>query len=39
METSNASQPVPATEEIISDLPREILELGCMYMVYCCFPG
>jgi hypothetical protein len=30
MEQSNASHPVPATEEIIDDLPREILERGCV---------
>ncbi|KAJ7675324.1 hypothetical protein B0H17DRAFT_1080979 [Mycena rosella] len=28
METSNSSRPVPATEEIIENLPREVLELG-----------
>ncbi|ESK92693.1 zinc finger protein 364 [Moniliophthora roreri MCA 2997] len=28
MEQSNASRPVPATEEIISNLPREVLEAG-----------
>jgi hypothetical protein len=33
MEHSNASQPVPATEAIISDLPREVLEPGCV----CCW--
>jgi hypothetical protein len=29
METSNAGRPVPATEEIIENLPREVLEIGC----------
>ncbi|KAF9270716.1 hypothetical protein L218DRAFT_889414 [Marasmius fiardii PR-910] len=29
MENSNASRPVPATEEIISNLPREVLKEGC----------
>jgi len=28
METSNAGRPVPATEEIIENLPREVLEIG-----------
>ncbi|KAJ7492340.1 hypothetical protein FB451DRAFT_1123118 [Mycena latifolia] len=28
MENSNSSRPVPATEEIIENLPREVLELG-----------
>ncbi|RDB29358.1 putative RING finger protein P32A8.03c [Hypsizygus marmoreus] len=28
MENSNAHRPVPATEEIISNLPREVLEYG-----------
>jgi len=28
MENSNSSRPVPATEEIISKLPREVLEIG-----------
>ncbi|KAJ7459166.1 hypothetical protein B0H11DRAFT_2060603 [Mycena galericulata] len=28
MENSNSSRPVPATEEIIDKLPREVLELG-----------
>ena len=30
MENSNAHQPVPATEEVIQKLPREVLEEGCM---------
>ena len=29
MENSNSSRPVPATEEIISKLSREVLEIGC----------
>ena len=29
MEQSNASRPVPATEDIISNLPREVLEADC----------
>ncbi|KAJ7161289.1 hypothetical protein C8R43DRAFT_327052 [Mycena crocata] len=28
METSNSSRPVPATDEIIENLPREVLEVG-----------
>ncbi|KAJ6621076.1 hypothetical protein B0H10DRAFT_2018562 [Mycena sp. CBHHK59/15] len=28
MENSNSSRPVPATEEIIENLPREVLEVG-----------
>lgn len=28
METSNAGRPVPATEEIVENLPREVLEVG-----------
>jgi len=28
METSNSSRPVPATDEIVENLPREVLELG-----------
>lgn len=30
MENSNAHQPVPATEEVVEKLPREVLEEGCM---------
>lgn len=30
MENSNAHRPVPATEDIIAGLPRELLEVGCM---------
>jgi len=30
MENSNAHRPIPATEEIIAKLPREVLELECM---------
>ena len=33
MENSNAHRPVPATEEIIQKLPREVLEEGCEYDV------
>jgi hypothetical protein len=29
MENSNAHRPIPATEEIIAKLPREVLEAGC----------
>lgn len=29
MENSNAGHPVPATEEIMEKLPREVLEEGC----------
>jgi E3 ubiquitin-protein ligase RNF115/126 len=29
MENSNAHRPVPATEEIIAKLSREVLEVGC----------
>ena len=29
MENSNAHRPVPATEEIIAKLSRELLEVGC----------
>jgi E3 ubiquitin-protein ligase RNF115/126 len=29
MENSNSGRPVPATDEIIENLPREILEVGC----------
>jgi hypothetical protein len=29
MEHSNAHRPVPATEEIIDKLPREVLMVGC----------
>jgi E3 ubiquitin-protein ligase RNF115/126 len=29
METSNSSRPVPATDEIVEKLPREVLEVGC----------
>lgn len=29
MENSNATRPVPATEEIIDKLNREVLETGC----------
>ncbi|KAJ7109922.1 hypothetical protein C8R44DRAFT_800923 [Mycena epipterygia] len=28
METSNSGRPVPATEEIVENLPREVLEIG-----------
>lgn len=30
MENSNAHRPVPATDEIIDKLPREVLTVGCM---------
>jgi hypothetical protein len=33
MENSNAYRPVPATEEIIAKLPREVLEVGCTHAV------
>ena len=29
MENSNAHRPVPAPEEVIAKLPREVLEEGC----------
>lgn len=29
MENSNTGRPVPATDEIIENLPREVLEAGC----------
>jgi E3 ubiquitin-protein ligase RNF115/126 len=29
MENSNAHRPVPATDEIMEKLPREVLEAGC----------
>ena len=29
MENTNSSRPVPATDDIVSNLPREVLELGC----------
>ena len=29
MENSNSSRPVPATEDIMSKLPREVLQVGC----------
>jgi len=29
MENSNSNRPVPATDQIIEDLPRVILEQGC----------
>jgi hypothetical protein len=29
MENSNANRPVPATEEIMEKLPKEVLEVGC----------
>lgn len=32
METSNSGRPVPATEEIVENLPREVLEFGCWYI-------
>lgn len=31
MDNSNAHRPVPATEEIIANLPREVLEHGCTF--------
>lgn len=30
MENSNAHRPVPATEEMMAKLPREVLTAGCM---------
>ena len=33
MEHSNAHRPVPATEEIIEKLPREVLMEGCKQLV------
>jgi hypothetical protein len=38
MEHSNAHRPVPATEEIIENLPREVLMEGCKQPVPLCFP-
>jgi hypothetical protein len=38
MEHSNAHRPVPATEEIIEKLPREVLMLGCKQPVPLCHP-
>jgi len=36
MENSNASAPVPATEEVIEKLPREVLEEGCALLEESC---
>lgn len=33
MENSNSGRPVPATDEIIENLPREVLEEGCTEVV------
>lgn len=33
MENSNANRPVPATQEIIENLPREVLEAGCKLLI------
>ena len=37
MEHSNAHRPVPATEEIIEKLPRELLMEGCKQSVLLCY--
>ena len=40
MENSNSSRPVPATEDIMSKLPREVLEVGCASVrPHGCFGG
>ena len=31
MENSNASRPVPVSEEVMQKLPREVLEAGCTH--------
>ena len=37
MEQSNANRPVPATEEIVEKLPREVLMEGCkQFTPLCC---
>lgn len=38
MENSNAHRPVPATEEIIQKLPREVLIEGCEYCAHSIAP-
>lgn len=37
MENSNAHRPVPATDEVMAKLPKEILEIGCapVWCFYC----
>lgn len=35
MENSNTGRPVPATDEIVDKLPREVLEIGCMFLATC----
>ena len=32
MENANSNRPVPATQEIMDDLPREVLEEGSAYL-------
>lgn len=29
MENNNTGRPVPATDEIVEKLPREVLDIGC----------
>lgn len=36
MENSNSGRPVPATDEIIAKLPRELLLLGCKRITASC---
>ena len=38
MEQSNAHRPVPATDEIMAKLPRELLEEGCKQPVPLYYP-
>ena len=38
MEQSNAHRPVPATDEIMAKLPRELLEEGCKQPVQLYYP-
>jgi hypothetical protein len=38
MENSNGNRPVPASEEIVDNLPREVLTEGCEQVIYIFFP-
>lgn len=31
---NSSSRPVAATEEVTEKLPREVLEIGCKYLVF-----
>ncbi len=37
MENSNGNRPVPASEEIVNNLPRDVLTEGCEQVIYVFF--